>query len=66
MGRKAKIFNPTHFDCVDEHDFQQREIQLEEHVQNATSHQYPDSVQMNKSWKNLHKVNKLLEERGDE
>ena len=32
MGREAKPFLPAHFYYVDEQDFQQWKVQLEEHV----------------------------------
>ena len=36
---------------------------MEEHIQDATSHQHPDDVRVDVGWKNLGVMQELLEER---
>ena len=65
MSRQAKPFLLAHLDGINEQDFQQRKIQLEEHVQHTTPHQQPENIRMKKNWRNLCEMKKLLEERRD-
>ena len=65
MGKQAKLFLLTHFDSINEQDFQQGKIQLEEHVQNTISHQHPDNNWMEKCWRDLCKMKELLKERDE-
>lgn len=39
MGGQAEPFILAHFQSIDEQDFQQGKIQLEEHIQHATPYQ---------------------------
>lgn len=39
MGRQAELVILAHFHSIDEQDFQQGKIQLEEHIQHATPYQ---------------------------
>lgn len=36
---------------------------MKKHVQDAVSHQHPDSIQMNESWRNFGIMEELFEER---
>ena len=47
---------------VDKQNLQQREVEIEQHVYNAASHQHPDYVGMNEGWWNLGKVKEFLEQ----
>lgn len=63
MGKQVKPLILAHFDGINEQDFQQKEIQLEEHVQQTTPHQHLDNIRMKKSWRDLCERNELLEKR---
>ena len=65
MSRQAEPFLLARLNGINEQDFQQRELQLEEHVQNTTPHQHPDNVRMKKNWRDLCEMKELLEERRD-
>lgn len=60
MDRQVEPLLWAHIDSVDEQDFQQEEIQLKEHVQHITPHQYPNEVWMKESRRNLCEVNKFF------
>lgn len=49
MDKQVETCLLAYFDSIDEQDFQQRKIQVEEHVQHATPHQYLDNIQMKKN-----------------
>ena len=65
MGRQVESFLLAYLDSIYEQDFQQEKVQLEEHVQHTTSHQYPDKIWMKKNWRDLCEMKELLEERGN-
>lgn len=65
MGKHVEPLILAHFDDINEQDFQQREIQLEEHVQYTTSHQHPDNIRIKKNWRDLCERKELLEKRRD-
>ena len=51
-------------DGVDEKNLQQREVQVEQHAQNAASHQHPDHVGMDVGRGDLGEVEKFFEQDG--
>ena len=53
MGRQVESFLLAYLDSIYEQDFQQEKVQLEEHVQHTTSHQYPDKIWMKKDRKSV-------------
>lgn len=57
MGGQAEPLILIHLDSINEQEFQQGKIQLEEHVQHTASHKYPNDVQMKIGRKNLSEVN---------
>ena len=54
------------FEGIDEENLQQGEVQVEEHIQDATPHQHPNDVGMDISWRNLGIMKELFEKRRKE
>ena len=64
MSGQVEPFIPTHLDCADKNDLQQREVQMVEHVQDAAPHQHLNDIQVKKGWRDLSEMEELFEKRG--
>ena len=46
---------------INKKDLQQREVKVEQHVENAASHQHPDCIRVDEGWRDLGKMKEFLE-----
>ena len=63
MGNHAKDVIFPLLEGVDEKNLQQREVQVEQHAQNAASHEHLDHIGMDVGWGDLGEVEKFFEKR---